>query len=258
MSPILDGLISSLPLAMTELLLLSTTALFTSAVTASMGIGGGVLLLAVMANILPPLALIPVHGLVQFGSNAGRAWMTRLHIDWQMVLYFSCGALLGGILGFSVLIQVPVGWLLVAVATFILYSVWGGKPEKHQLTNTGIAFAGLGTTTISMFVGATGPLVASFVFRQQYDKRTTVATFASCMTLQHLLKMVVFSVAGFTFWPWLLPVVLMVFCGLVGTWLGLKLLDKLPTELFKQTFRWVLTLLSLRLLWQAFELLVQH
>ena len=41
-----------------------------SFITAAFGIGGGVVVLAVLATLLPPAALIPVHGVVQFGSNA--------------------------------------------------------------------------------------------------------------------------------------------------------------------------------------------
>jgi hypothetical protein len=40
------------------------------------GIGGGAALLAVMASLVPPAALIPVHGVVQVGSNLGRALTT--------------------------------------------------------------------------------------------------------------------------------------------------------------------------------------
>ena len=44
-------------------LLLILTAALTSAVTAAMGAGGGVMLLAVMALVMPAAAIIPVQGL---------------------------------------------------------------------------------------------------------------------------------------------------------------------------------------------------
>src|SRR3546814_12853868 len=44
----------------------------TSFVTAAAGIGGGIMMVAVMAVLMPTQAVIPVHGLVQIGSNAGR------------------------------------------------------------------------------------------------------------------------------------------------------------------------------------------
>lgn len=36
----------------------------TSFVTAAFGIGGGALLIAILASVLPPAVLIPIHGVV--------------------------------------------------------------------------------------------------------------------------------------------------------------------------------------------------
>ncbi len=233
------------------LALLVATAAFASFLTAAMGIGGGVLLLAVMATVLPPVALIPVHGLVQMGSNGGRAWLTRHHADWQMVAYFSLGALAGAGAASLVVVQLPLQWIQLCVAAFILYLVWGPKPPPLALSNRRrVLFGGL-TTLVSMFVGATGPLVAGVVHRQDYDKLALTATFSSCMTIQHLLKLLVFSLAGFAFWQWLPLILLLVVAGFAGTWLGLRLLHRIPGELFSKLFRWVITLLALRLLWQS-------
>ena len=42
-----------------------------SLITVAFGIGGGAMLLAVMATLVPPAALIPTHGVIQIGSNLG-------------------------------------------------------------------------------------------------------------------------------------------------------------------------------------------
>ncbi len=43
-----------------------------SFITVTFGLGGGVLVLALMASVLPTAALIPVHGVVQLGSKLFR------------------------------------------------------------------------------------------------------------------------------------------------------------------------------------------
>src|SRR5690606_39818722 len=83
---------------LTTAVLVAASAL-TSAVTASLGIGGGVLLLAILAIAMPPGAIIPVHGMVQLGSNLSRASMTLRHINLRLILWFAPGALLGAWLG---------------------------------------------------------------------------------------------------------------------------------------------------------------
>lgn len=59
---------------------LLATSFVGSFITVAFGIGGGALLLAVMATLVPPAALIPTHGVVQIGSNLGRAAVTFRHI----------------------------------------------------------------------------------------------------------------------------------------------------------------------------------
>lgn len=234
-----------------DALILIITACLTSLLTAAVGIGGGVALLAVMATIVPVAALIPAHGLVQVGSNLNRAVMTHKHTDWPMVKLFLAGAIAGAVIASFVVVQLPVQTIQYAVAGFILYLVWGPKPGKLSLSSAGQIGAGGITTLISMFVGATGPLVAAFVHRHGMDKLATTATFAWCMSLQHLLKMAVFTVVGFAFEEWLILLAAMIASGTLGSWLGLNLLNRVPATLFKQMFRWGITLLALRLLWQA-------
>jgi uncharacterized protein len=236
----------------TALLLIITTG-FTSFMTAALGIGGGVMLLAVMATVMPVSALIPVHGLVQLGSNGNRALMTRRHIDWHMLKFFSIGAVMGAAVASVVVIQLPLMIIQLAIAGFILFLVWGPKPRNRDMSNTGRMAAGAFTTFVSMFVGATGPLVAGFVHRNAYDKLKLTSTFAACMTFQHSLKALVFSAVGFAFWQWLPLTLVMIASGAGGTWIGLKVLNRIPTEKFRLAFKVVVTLLAIRLLWQALQ-----
>lgn len=67
----------SLSLPVAVFLLASST--ITSMITASLGAGGGVLLLVLMASWMPPAAIIPVHGMIQLGSNVGRE-IGRAHV----------------------------------------------------------------------------------------------------------------------------------------------------------------------------------
>lgn len=238
-------------IAVSTAILLIATSLFTSLLTATLGIGGGVLLLAVMAGSIPIGALIPVHGLVQLGSNGNRALMTFRYIDFAMLKFFSIGAFIGAIAASFIVVQLPLVLIQFAVAGFILFLVWGSKPKAHEMRPLGRATAGLITTVLSMFVGATGPLVAAFVHRNNYNKMQITGTFASCMTFQHGLKAFVFTFVGFSFSQWAGLVIAMIASGALGTYIGLKVLKRIPAEKFVLVFKLVVTVLALRLLWQA-------
>lgn len=148
----------------------------TSAISAAFGIGGGVAMLITLLSLTPPIVALPVHALVQIGSNAGRA---------------------------------------------------------------------------TMFLGATGPLLAVFLSPERYGRDRTVATHATCMTLQHLFKVIAFGLLGFVLVEWLPLVIAMIVSGLAGTWIGQHLLRRLPEMIFRKVFKTVLTVLALRLMYKA-------
>lgn len=216
-----------------------------------MGAGGGVLLLAIMAQLLGPSVIIPVHGLVQMGSNAGRALLTWRHIDWRVVAILLPGTALGAWLGSLLLVRLPEAVWEASIALFILYLCWGPGLPRLALGRVGIFLAGAITTFLSLFIGSTGPLVAGFIKQIHTERFRTVATFATAMTLQHAPKALIFGAAGFALRDWLAFIVAMIACGALGTWLGLKLLHRLNDQRFGFLFNLLLTALALRLLWQA-------
>jgi uncharacterized protein len=231
---------------------LVVAAAFTSAMTAAFGIGGGVALLALLALVLPPAAIVPVHGLVQLGSNLNRALMTWRHIDLATLCYFAPGVLIGAWLASLVLVEIPLALVQLCIAGFILLLCWGPSLPQRALGRAGTLVAASVTSFISIFVGATGPLVAAFIKQQRSDERlSTVATFAAAMSLQHAPKALVYGAAGFAFREWLVLVLLMIAAGTVGTWLGLRLLKRTSDRRFGLIFNSVLTLLALRLIWNA-------
>ena len=45
----------------------------------------------------------------------------------------------------------------------------------------------------------------------------------------------------------------MIVSGVLGTWLGTRLLDNLPEKLFRTTFRLTMLVLSVQLMWQGVQ-----
>ncbi|MFA3790076.1 sulfite exporter TauE/SafE family protein [Aliiglaciecola sp. SL4] len=233
------------------ILLLIIVAGFSSFITAGFGAGGGFFLLLVMAAVMPISAVIPVHGLVQLGSNANRAILTFPHLDKKMLVYFGLGAIIGAFSASLVVTQLPLALMKLLLGVFVIYLLWAKLPTLSETSVFGKIVVGIVTTFLSMFVGASGPLVGSYMYMNNYEKLAFTATFSSCMTFQHCLKALVFGVIGFAFWDWLPLIIVMVLSGTVGTWFGIKLLKKLPAEKFKRIFKVVLTLMSIHLIWQA-------
>ncbi|MFN0023954.1 MAG: sulfite exporter TauE/SafE family protein [Parvularculaceae bacterium] len=213
----------------------------TSALTAAFGLGGGLALLAVMSALFPPAAVIPVHGLAQLGSNAGRFYLQRASVVWPIALWFALGSLAGTIVGARLYVEIPERLLQALVGVFVLVTVWGPKPKGFSPGATTYALTGAGSAVISMFVGATGPIAAAMVGAAKLDKLKTTATHAASMSAQHALKALAFGFVGFAYAEWAVLIVAIVAAGFAGTTIGTKALIAMPEEQFRKGFTLILT-----------------
>lgn len=219
-----------------------------SFITVALGIGGGALLLAIMAALMPPAALIPVHGVIQLGSNGLRAGLLLKHTFWPPVVGFAIGSAIGAGIGGAVAINLPAGIVLIGIGLFVIWSVLARPPKWlsrfPQMT-------GLMSSFLTMFFGATGVFVANFSKSLELPRQDHVATHAVLMTLQHGLKVVAFGLFGFAYGPWIGFILAMIMAGFLGTLLGRRVLIRMSDQGFKRALDIVLILISLRLIWQG-------
>jgi uncharacterized membrane protein YfcA len=221
---------------------------FTSALTASFGIGGGLALLAVMSLLFPPAAVIPVHGVAQLGSNMSRFLLQRRDIVWPIVMWFALGGLAGTAAGARLYVELPEELLRAGVGAFVLYTVWGPKPKGFAPGPASFALTGAAGSFLTMFFGATGPIAASMLSATPLGRLNIVATHAACMVAQHALKTIAFGVIGFAFAQWALLMLAIVVAGFLGAWAGTHILRSMPEARFRAGFRLVLTLFGAYLL----------
>lgn len=224
-----------------------------SLITVAFGIGGGAVMLAVLATLLPAAAIIPVHGLVQLGSNVGRAAMMISYIRFDLIGGFAVGALLGVALGSSVVVQLHPGWIQVCVGLFILWSVVATPPAFLRRSGP---ITGAVSSFLTMFFGGTGPFVATYVKAQNLERHAHVATHASFMTLQHLLKSIAFGFLGFAFSAWAGLIGLLIAFGFLGTLVGRLVLARVDEKRFRFILNAILTILAVRLIYSGASVLL--
>lgn len=229
-------------------LALMATSFGTSMLTAAFGIGGGAVLLAILANLLPPAALIPVHGVVQLGSNAGRVLILLRHVARQILAPFLAGSLLGIAAGGLLVVELPPAGIRIGVGAFILWSVIAKPPAFFRRS---ASIAGAASSFLTMFFGATGPFVAAFVKTQRFGRVVYVATHAACMTAQHFLKVIAFGLLGFAFGEYVGLIVGMIACGFLGTLVGRQVLMRIDERRFGLALNAILVILAVRLIWEG-------
>ena len=232
-------------------LIFTGLACFTAAFGVVAGLGGGIVLIGFMAMVFPPVALIPVHGVVQAGSNVTRTIIAHKLVIRQAVLPFAIGALIGSAIGGKIVVSIPVALLQAILGVFMLYVCFAPKITAGVPTRKRFFILGTVGAFISMFIGATGTILSPWVRGVSDDRRVFVATLAAIIMFIHGLKVVVFAVLGFQFFTYLPLMAAMVTAGFLGNWIGFKLLNRMNEELFRRVFQIMLVVLSLRLLWAA-------
>lgn len=227
---------------------LTLVALFTSAISAVLGGGGGILLLAVIFVFLPHKAAILLHATVQTVNHTTRVITFLPHIDWNTVVRFLSGVLVGGGIGIAILqatqhsksaepwFKFIVGAYVVVFSLIPLPTRQSG-PRWYDFPLVGVA-AGIAAFT----VGAIGPLVGPVFTRRGFSKERLVATKSGCEWLLHLAKVPVFlSYQAFSdLNEYLLLSVLMCTVVIPGTLVGKQLLGGLSEAQFLWLFRGVL------------------
>ncbi|GAB4272837.1 MAG: hypothetical protein Kow0013_26450 [Pararhodobacter sp.] len=223
-----------------------------SFITITFGIGGGALLLAIMASLMPPAALIPVHGIVQLGSNTGRAALLARHVHRPVLLWFGLGAVIGTAIGGMITVNIPPALVQAGVGVFIIWTVLAKPPQWMRKWP---ALTGALTSILTMLFGATGPFVAAFTRTLTLGRMGYGATHAALMVLQHALKIVAFGFLGFAFGPWIGFCAAMIAAGFAGTWIGRQVLHKLSDLHFDFFLKALLVVISLRLIWTGLSAL---
>ena len=224
-----------------DTLTLILAAFITSSISAVLGMGGGIILLGIMAIIIPEgYVVVALHGIIQLVSNFTRSFVFRQHIKKDIIRQYLPGAVLG--LSLSALIifllitlfqvesakEIKIDFLKPIIGIFILWFLFGRRPQpKDDHPN----FFGVGMVSgiTTVFIGATGPLIAPFFIKGKLTKETIIANKAICQAISHAGKIplfiLFFQFDYFAELDVLLPLVVAVF---IGTNFGKQILAFIP------------------------------
>ncbi len=222
----------------------------TATVSAILGMAGGVTLLGVMTALLPPPLVVPIHGVVQLASNWTRTWAFRHHVRWSIFFVFMAPAILGVAIAAGIWAELELTWFRAWIGAFILFFLaWRRyKPTLRNPPRWAYAVLGFGAGLLGIFVGATGPFLAPFFLRDDFDNEEVIATKAVCQTWIHLLKIPAFLALRFDYTPYAPLLAALVIAVIGGTYFGKHLLGMISKESFVFWFQLVLALLAVYLI----------
>ena len=244
-----------------EIIILITAAFITSSISAVLGMGGGIILLGIMALIIPEgYVVIALHGVVQFISNITRSFVFRYHIQKNIISQYIPGAIFGLILSALIIItfiyffqvesakEIKTDFLKPIIGIFILWFLFG---KRYKVKTEQPHFFGVGVISgvCTVFIGATGPLIAPFFLKGKLTKENIIANKAVCQAISHIGKIpLLFIFFEFNFIAELHVLVPLTMSVFIGTNVGKQILAFIPEKVFRHLFKGMLTLISIKLI----------
>ena len=224
--------------------------LICSFISTALSLGGGMLMLVGLSFIVPPFVLVPVHGIIQLGSNIARIFISLKDLDKNIILPFIFGTLIGSYFGANIVEIISPAIGQIGVGIFIFYSLFGKFPK---LGKKYIFFGGIITSVMSILFGASGPLVSTLIKNMNFSPIKHVATHGSLMVFQHLFKSIAFFFLGFSFKEYLPLVFMMILVGFLGTYIGKLVLVSRGKSYFKKVLTFILLFGALRLIYMGLD-----
>ena len=101
-----------------------------------------------------------------------------------------------------------------------------------------------------------GAFLQPAILRTELIKMQITGTLAACMLSMDIFKVFWFSNIGFDYLIYLPHILCATIAGLVGTWLGKRTTTMVSEQTFRRVFKFIVTLIALRLLFKGFNILI--
>ena len=240
-----------LELSFSENILLTTLSFFTALMTSLAGAGGGTVLLAAMLQFMNPAEAIPVHGVIQFTSNLTRTWLLKKFLNWSIVLRFTALLPVGVYIGLQIFQNIDANNIKNLIGIFILLAIIFQNLKfinKFFLPDYAYYFIGLFTGILNILVGVIAPLLAVILKQSISEKKSIVGTLGYFGLIGNLLKIIGFTLIGFSFYEYIDTFLMIIPATLIGSRVGQLLLNKISNKIFTIIFQIILIALAIRLL----------
>ena len=120
--------------------------------------------------------------------------------------------------------------------------------NKFFLPDYAYYFVGFFTGILNILVGVIAPLLAVILKQSISEKKSIVGTLGYFGLIGNLLKIIGFTLIGFSFYEYIDTFLMIIPATLVGSRVGQFLLNKISNKIFTIIFQIILIALAIRLL----------
>lgn len=237
-----------------EIVLVALAAFLAATIAGVSGFGGAVVLLPVLVAVFGARDAIVVLTVAQLVGNGSRVYFNRDEVDGLVVRPFALGAVPLALAGGAVFAVLPAGALTRALGVFMLTAVaWrhvrrrpasGFPPQRFIALGAAFGF-------LSAIVGSVGPVMAPFFLAYGLVKGAYIGTEAACTVVMHATKLVAYGGGGVLQRSAVLAGLALAPVMVAGSWVGKRILDRLPERAFTLIIEAVLIISGTILLTQG-------
>lgn len=228
-------------------IILALVALLASTLAGVTGFGGAAVLLPALVAIFGIREAVPILTVAQLIGNASRVWFNRREVNWRVVAWFALGALPLALLGGYLFAKAPLAPLTRLLGVFLLLVVvWRhARPKPASFPVASFAGIGAGASFLSALLGSVGPIMAPFFLGYGLVKSAYIGTEALSTVVMRIATLFAYHqtavLTAFDVWIGLLlgPVMIL------GSFLGKRIVDRLPEKAFVAIIEGVLVVAGL-------------
>ena len=218
-----------------RLIVLTAVAFVASTLAAVTGFGGAAVLLPVLVWVFGIRAAVPILTVAQLIGNGSRVWFNRKLVDYHVVVWFALGGVPLAIGGGFLFAKAPFSALTRVLGVFLILIVvarhWRGaqtrKPTLHQF-----ALIGAGSSFLSALLGSVGPLMAPLFLAYGLVKGAYIGTEALATVVMHVSKLIAYGESDLLYFQNVVAGLLLGPIMICGSFVGKRLVDRLPEKVF--------------------------
>jgi hypothetical protein len=224
-------------------------AIISGAVAALSGFGIGSLLTPLLASVVGMKVAVAAVSLPHFVATSVRLWGLRRHVDRGVLLHFGILSAVGGLLGAllqskanSPILSVGFGGLLL----FAGVSGLAGWSERMHFERKTAWFAGALSGFFGGIVGNQGGIRSAALMGFQLSKESLVATATAAGVLVDTARVPVYlATQGRSLFSVTTYILLATVGCLVGTFWGVRVLERIPARWYKRVLSSLICVLGL-------------
>lgn len=219
-----------------ELLALMATVIFLAYISFGIsGAGASIISVPILSQFFPLTFIVPICLLLDFSASLGIGTTFRQHVDKKELKILIPFAIIGTVIGITLLIHLPRQAALVLLgASILVYGLYSlcKRGEISRLNQWWSVPAGLVSGIMGALYGTGGPPYMMYLAGRIYDKAVFRATVSRMVTVGVGMRLAGFIVSGLLLQKnVLLTAVIMLPLSFVGLFVGNKAHKLIPREL---------------------------